>query len=58
MGRNLGMKVMAEGVETPAQRDFLRGHGCDYAQGYLFSRPLSAGDAAARLARSGQVELH
>ncbi|HWU84496.1 MAG TPA: EAL domain-containing protein, partial [Rhodocyclaceae bacterium] len=40
----LGMQVVAEGVETPAQRDFLFNVGCDYGQGYLFSPPLSAWD--------------
>jgi EAL domain-containing protein (putative c-di-GMP-specific phosphodiesterase class I) len=50
MGRNMGMAVMAEGVETRAQRDFLRNHGCDFAQGYLFARPLPAAAAAGWLA--------
>lgn len=36
----LGMQTVAEGVETNAQRDFLRAAGCDIIQGYLFSRPL------------------
>ena len=45
MGRNMGLAVMAEGVETAAQRDFLRNHGCDYAQGYLYDRPLTAAAA-------------
>tara|TARA_R110001583_G_scaffold195549_1_gene375925 strand:+ start:22501 stop:24624 length:2124 start_codon:yes stop_codon:yes gene_type:complete len=40
MAHKLGMKVVAEGVETAAQRDLLRSAGCDYAQGYLFSRPI------------------
>jgi len=42
MGHSLGMKVVAEGVETQSQRDFLLKHGCDYLQGYLLSRPLVA----------------
>ncbi len=41
MGMGLTMNVIAEGVETEAQRDFLDAHGCDAYQGYLFSRPLS-----------------
>jgi diguanylate cyclase (GGDEF)-like protein/PAS domain S-box-containing protein len=42
MTHNLRLKVVAEGVETVAQRDFLRQHGCDEMQGYYFSRPLAA----------------
>jgi diguanylate cyclase (GGDEF)-like protein/PAS domain S-box-containing protein len=45
MGRNLGISVLAEGVETQAQLDFLRGMGCDAAQGYLFSAPRPAAQA-------------
>jgi EAL domain-containing protein (putative c-di-GMP-specific phosphodiesterase class I) len=41
MGRALGLKITAEGVETDAQRLFLRVCGCDYLQGYLFSKPIS-----------------
>ncbi|NNL65272.1 MAG: EAL domain-containing protein, partial [Myxococcales bacterium] len=40
MGHNLGMRVVAEGVENANQRDFLAEHGCDEIQGYLFSPPL------------------
>lgn len=41
MAHRLGMKVIAEGVETQQQCDILKQVDCDYAQGYLFSRPLS-----------------
>jgi EAL domain-containing protein (putative c-di-GMP-specific phosphodiesterase class I) len=41
MGYNLGMDVIAEGVETEAQRAFLQKHGCPICQGYLFSKPLA-----------------
>ncbi len=40
LGRNLGIGVIAEGVESEAQRDFLAESGCQNYQGYLFSRPL------------------
>jgi diguanylate cyclase (GGDEF)-like protein/PAS domain S-box-containing protein len=51
MAHRLSLKVIAEGVETIEQLEFLRSYGCDVAQGYLFSRPVSA-DAFAKLYRS------
>jgi diguanylate cyclase (GGDEF)-like protein/PAS domain S-box-containing protein len=42
MAHELGMRVVAEGVETRAQHDWLREVGCDFAQGYFFARPLPA----------------
>ncbi len=44
MARNLGMKTIAEGVETKEQQDFLRAKGCNEMQGYYFSKPLPAGE--------------
>lgn len=44
MGHSLGLKVLAEGIETPNQLDILKKMGCDEGQGYLFSRPLPAKD--------------
>jgi diguanylate cyclase (GGDEF)-like protein/PAS domain S-box-containing protein len=44
MAHALGMKVIAEGVETENQRALLAAAGCDYGQGYLFSRPVPAAD--------------
>ena len=40
MAHALKMKVIAEGVETQQQRDLLAASGCDYAQGYYYSRPV------------------
>jgi EAL domain-containing protein (putative c-di-GMP-specific phosphodiesterase class I) len=36
----IGLEIIAEGVENQVQSDFLRAHGCDMAQGFLFSRPI------------------
>jgi len=42
LGHGLGMKVIAEGIENAAQMELLRSLGCDFGQGYLFSRPARA----------------
>ena len=44
MGRNLDLEVIAEGVETEAQKAILAGHGCDLYQGYLLARPMPVAD--------------
>jgi EAL domain-containing protein (putative c-di-GMP-specific phosphodiesterase class I) len=52
--RNLGLKTIAEGVETREQLEFLRAHGCNEVQGFLLSRPVEAGACAALLAGQGR----
>jgi diguanylate cyclase (GGDEF)-like protein/PAS domain S-box-containing protein len=44
MAHKLGIKVIAEGVETETQNQLLKDFGCDYGQGYLYSRPVPASD--------------
>lgn len=52
MAKSLSLQVVAEGVETEAQMQFLRNHGCDQIQGYLISRPVTAEAMAAFLRES------
>lgn len=47
LGNSLGLEVIAEGVETEAQRQFLVDQGCHLGQGFLFSRPVAADDFSA-----------
>ena len=51
MGRSLGLRVIAEGVETEAQADFLRSIECDESQGYLYAKPMVASEFEAWLTR-------
>ena len=53
LGRGLGMKVTAEGVETAEQHLFLRAAGVHFMQGYRFGKPMPAGDISARLTAPG-----
>ena len=51
LGTSLGLEVVAEGVETERQLDFLRQHGCHLAQGYYFARPAPAAELELMLER-------
>jgi diguanylate cyclase (GGDEF)-like protein len=57
LGRNLGLEVVAEGVETQEAWDALRVQGCTLAQGYLISRPIPASELAQLLADSAETKL-
>jgi len=53
MGKVLGLKIVAEGVETASQADWLIANGCDQLQGFYFSKPLPAKDAENYLIEQG-----
>jgi diguanylate cyclase (GGDEF)-like protein len=55
MGKSLGLILIAEGVETAEQMQFLREHYCDKLQGFLFSRPVSAAKAEALLQHDAAI---
>ena len=55
LGHNLGLKVVAEGVETEQQLQFLRENNCDELQGYLYGMPLAADELACRVLAQGAV---
>jgi EAL domain-containing protein (putative c-di-GMP-specific phosphodiesterase class I) len=52
LARSLGMKVIAEGIETQEQMTYLQGLNCDQGQGYHFSRPLTVEAAEAILGQN------
>ncbi|WEK46758.1 MAG: EAL domain-containing protein [Candidatus Andeanibacterium colombiense] len=58
LGKSLGMSVTAEGVETVAIADALRGLGCEQAQGFLFGRPVPASETAAAAAMRFKTQTH
>ncbi len=55
LGASLGMEVVAEGIETVEQLEFLRKHGCPYGQGFLFSEPVPGRAAAMMLERKPTI---
>lgn len=59
MAKGLGMEMIAEGVETAEQREYLVSHGCGWIQGFYFSRPAPAADVIERLNgyESGQLSM-
>ena len=58
MAHSLNLQVVAEGVETEAQFNFLRAKGCDELQGYFFSKPLSAVDMTSLLQEKRRLEIN
>ena len=56
MAHDMGLKVIAEGVETENQAEYLRRHRCDEAQGFLFYRPMPTDEVAALLANRPQKD--
>jgi diguanylate cyclase (GGDEF)-like protein/PAS domain S-box-containing protein len=57
LGHNLGLQVLAEGVETQAQADFLAASGCDVFQGYFYGKPMTAAQLE-QLIQAGGLPLH
>ena len=56
LGHSLGLRLVAEGVETEEQFEYLRGKGCDLVQGFLFSRPVPAEQVMAFIQQRHQQE--
>jgi len=58
MGTTLSLTVIAEGVETKAQTDFLREHACDEFQGFYFSKAVTAAKLAELLEAQANMAVH
>ena len=56
LGHNLGLEIVAEGVETAEQMQYLTEHNCDFIQGYFLSRPLPANKIILQFAKSGETK--
>ena len=56
LGESLQLDTVAEGIETPAQRDALTAMGCRFGQGYLFARPLPVDEVDALLAQQATAQ--
>jgi EAL domain-containing protein (putative c-di-GMP-specific phosphodiesterase class I) len=56
LAHNLALEPIAEGIETPSQRRFLREHGCDLGQGFHFSRPVPAEQIPALVCAQGHTQ--
>jgi EAL domain-containing protein (putative c-di-GMP-specific phosphodiesterase class I) len=57
LARNLGMDVVAEGAETVAEVSYLVSLGCEFGQGYFFSRPVDSEEAGALLSENRTFDL-
>jgi len=57
LSRNLGMEVIAEGIETEEQHQQLKRLGCEYGQGFLFSRPVNNDGVMKLLAQDAHRDL-
>jgi len=57
LGHSLKLNIVAEGVETEAQLNFLVANGCDEVQGYLFSRPVGADECEGMLRENRRLKL-
>jgi|GEM_PF-5565241 len=58
MAHKLGLEVIAEGIETEKQYEILKSMGCDYGQGYLFSKPLPASEFELKFIKKSAISYH